>query len=81
MSKPNHGHRQQKHLPDSQITTVKTDRRSFLTRAVGAGALAFGAVSTLGCEEQSDSCDSDIGTDTDPSDRIGAGRRDRCDTD
>ena len=81
MSKPSHGHRQQKHLLDSEITTVKTNRRSFLTRAVGAGALALGAVSTLGCEKKSDLCDSDIGTDADPSDRAFAGQRDTCDSD
>ena len=39
---------------NNQITTARTARRSFLARALGAGALAFGAVSTLGCGEEAD---------------------------
>ena len=66
---------------NNQITTARTARRSFLARALGAGALAFGAVSTLGCGEEADRCDADIGIDTDPTDRIGSGRVDRCDSD
>lgn len=73
--------RRQEHLLDDQITTVRTDRRSFLARAIGTGALAFGVVSTLGCGNEADSCDSDIGIDTDPSDQVGSGRVDSCDTD
>ena len=69
-------------LLDSQIKTVKVDRRSFLTRAAGAGTLALGAVFTAACG--SDDCDTDFGTDSDSggnADPAGSGRSDNCDSD
>ena len=69
-------------LLDSQIATLRTDRRSFLARALGTGALAFGAAATLGCGEEGDSCDqTDFGIDTDPTDTALFGQIDRCDND
>jgi len=70
-------------LKDSQITTVKVDRRSFLARAAGAGTLAFGAVITAAC---GDSCDTDSQDeiDIDPTDPIEfdvTDAADSCDTD
>lgn len=49
-------------LVDSEITTVRVDRRSFLTRAVATGTLAVGAALTASC---TDRCDSDTVTDND----------------
>ena len=67
---------------DKQIGTVDVRRRSFLTRAIGAGALALGAAATQACgEEKSDRCDSDIGIDSDPTDDIFSGTVDPCDSD
>ena len=48
-------------LQDSQITTTKVDRRSFLARAVGASTLVVGAVVTSACGDEADNCDSDVG--------------------
>ena len=68
---------------DRQITTVDVQRRSFLARALGAGALAFGTAATQACgeEKKSDQCDFDIGIDADPTDTIFSGTADPCDTD
>ncbi len=49
-------------LLDSEVTTVRVDRRSFLARTLGAGTFAVGAVLTGAC---SDDCDSDTVTDRD----------------
>ena len=49
-------------LLDSEVTTVRLDRRSFLARTVGAGTLAVGATLAAAC---SDTCDSDTVTDGD----------------
>ncbi len=49
-------------LLDSDVTTVRLDRRSFLARTAGAGTLAVGAALTAAC---SDTCDSDTVTDRD----------------
>ena len=48
-------------LADEDITSVRVDRRSFLSRAVAAGSLAAGAALTSGCNggTDSDSSDSD----------------------
>ena len=66
---------------DRQITTVDVQRRSFLARALGAGALVFGTAATQACEEKADQCDSDIGIDADPTDDVFTGTVDTCDTD
>ena len=50
-------------LVDAEITTVKVDRRSFLTKATVAGSLALGAVLSTSCG--ADKCDSDISRDMD----------------
>ena len=77
MSTRDHQHHRQERLLDSQITTVKADRRSFLSKAIGTGALMLGAVSTQGC---SDPCDTDpTRADFDPFDPIQIG--DACDRD
>ena len=58
-------------LTDADITTVRVDRRSFLSRAVAAGSLAVGATLTTGCPGGTDGTDSDgesEGTDSDSSD-------------
>ena len=49
-------------LLDSEVTTVRVDRRSFLSRTVGAGTVAVGATLASAC---SDRCDSDTVTDRD----------------
>ena len=58
-------------LTDDDITSVRVDRRSFLSRAVAAGSLAVGAALTTGCAggTDSDSSDSDAqASDSDSSD-------------
>ena len=50
-------------LLDEKITVVSPDRRSFLARALGAGALAFGGALTQACSDPP--CDNDRGTDSD----------------
>ena len=60
---------------DGVIATVKSDRRSFLARAVGtAGTFALAALSAGACSSGSN-CDSDDTDrdpyDTDPTDRLG----------
>lgn len=42
-------------LKDADITTVRVDRRSFLSRAVAAGTIAAGAALTAACPSGSDS--------------------------
>ena len=49
-------------LLDSEVRTVRLNRRSFLARAAGAGTLAVGAALVSAC---SDDCDSDTVTDND----------------
>ena len=46
-------------LKDGDITTVRVDRRSFLSRAVAAGSIAVGAALTAACPGGSDTSDSD----------------------
>lgn len=68
-------------LLDSEVTTVRVDRRSFLARTVGAGALAAGAVLATAC---TDHCDSDTVTDRDSgrfADPINRPRDRTCDKD
>ena len=42
-------------LTDADITTVRVDRRSFLSRAVLAGSVAAGAALTAACPGGTDS--------------------------
>ena len=42
-------------LTDEDITTVRVDRRSFLSRAVAAGSIAVGAALTAACPGGTDS--------------------------
>ena len=74
------------------ITAVKSDRRSFLSRAVGtAGTFALGALSVGACSGSgaNDTCDADLSDadpyDNDPVDRLGdapgRGGDPRCDSD
>ena len=42
-------------LKDADITTVRVDRRSFLSRAVVAGSIAAGAALTAACPGGTDS--------------------------
>ena len=42
-------------LTDADITTVRVDRRSFLSRAVAVGSVAVGAAGTTGCPGGTDS--------------------------
>ena len=42
-------------LTDTDITTVRVDRRSFLSRAVAAGSIAAGAALTAACPGGTDS--------------------------
>ena len=49
-------------LLDSEVTTVRLDRRSFLARTAAAGTSAVGAVLASAC---SDKCDWDTVTDRD----------------
>ena len=44
-----------KPLTDADITTVRVDRRSFLSRAVAAGTIAAGAALTAACPGGTDS--------------------------
>ena len=58
-------------LADEDITSVRVDRRSFLSRAVAAGSLAVGAALTTSCAggTDADSSDSDAqASDSDSSD-------------
>lgn len=58
-------------LTDEDITTVRVDRRSFLSRAITVGSVAAGAALATGCGggTDSDSSDSDApATDSDSSD-------------
>ena len=68
-------------LLDSEVTTVRLDRRSFLARAAGAGTLAVGAALAAAC---TDTCDSDTVTDRDAgpfADPINRPRDRTCDKD
>jgi hypothetical protein len=42
-------------LTDADITTVRVDRRSFLSRAIVAGSIAAGAALTAACPGGTDS--------------------------
>lgn len=75
------GELKQTSLLDSEITTAKVERRSFLARAVGAGALAVGAVLTTACGDEADDCDADIGDTGTNADVTNADLGDRCDND
>ena len=65
-------------LLDSQITTGRVDRRSFLTRATGAGTLVVSSALLAACGE-GDKCDSDVSTDSDAGPE--ADVQDTCDAD
>ena len=56
-------------LSDADITTVRVDRRSFLSRAVAVGSIAVGVAATSGCPGGTDS---DGGSDTGGSESEGA---------
>ena len=48
-------------LTEREITTKPRDRRSFLTRAIGAGAMASAALLAGACEEfVTPACDQDV---------------------
>ena len=68
-------------LHDSEVKTVRPDRRSFLARIAGAGTLAVGAAVVSAC---GDHCDTDTVTDNDfgPfADPINRARDRTCDKD
>lgn len=68
-------------LRDSDVETVRLNRRSFLARAAGAGTLAVGAVLSAACGDQ---CDSDTVTDNDGgrfADALDRARDRTCDRD
>ena len=46
-------------LADAEITTVRVDRRSFLSRAAAVGSVAMGATLITGCPGGSNGTDSD----------------------
>ena len=48
---------EQASLQDSEITTAKVNRRSFLARAMGASTLAVGTALTVACGNEPDACD------------------------
>lgn len=52
-------------LTDGQIVSVKSDRRSFLTRAIGLGTVGVSAVLVNSCVVSDPSCDTDRGSDSD----------------
>ena len=52
-------------LTDNDITTVRVDRRSFLSRAVAVGSVAVGAAVTTGCPGGTDSDSDSQETDSD----------------
>ncbi len=54
-------------LKDEDITAVRVDRRSFLSRTIAAGSIAAGAAMTAACSSgtDSDEQDSDGGADAD----------------
>lgn len=55
-SKPRaNGSAPQTSLTDADITSVRVDRRSFLSRAVLAGSIAVGAAATAACPGGTDS--------------------------
>ena len=73
---------EQASLQDSEITTAKVNRRSFLARAMGASTLAVGAALTAACGNEADSCDSDPGDVVGAVDTgAGADTGDPCDND
>ena len=55
-------------LTDEDITTVRVDRRSFLSRAVAAGSVAVGAALTTRCGGQSGTDSDAEATDSDGTD-------------
>lgn len=67
-------------LQDSEITTTKVNRRSFLAKAMGAGTLAVGAAITAACGN--DTCDADFGDSYhNPANADVSDTGDSCDTD
>ena len=52
-------------LTDADITTVRVDRRSFLSRAVAVGSVAVGTAVTTGCPGGTDSDGDSEETDSD----------------
>ena len=54
-------------LADAEITTVRVDRRSFLSRAAAVGSVAMGATLITGCPGGTDSDSESEGTETDSS--------------
>ena len=55
-------------LTDEDITTVRVDRRSFLSRAVAVGSVAAGAAVATGCPGGTDSDSNSQETDSDSND-------------
>jgi hypothetical protein len=69
-------------IRDEEVQVTPIDRRSFLSRIGSRSAALAGVVLLAGsCSKRADRCDSDSGTDVDPTDAPGQGRNDRCDTD
>ena len=54
-------------LADAEITTVRVDRRSFLSRAAAVGSVAMGATLITGCPGGTDSDSESESTDSDSS--------------
>ena len=67
-------------LLDSEITTAKVNRRSFLARAMGAGTFAVGAAMTAACGP-TDLCDNDFGDAGENADVGSNADTDLCDED
>lgn len=57
-------------LQNTQIVSSKSDRRSFLTRAIGVGTVGVSAVLANSCVVSDPGCDFDPGNDSDVS-RVG----------
>ena len=72
--------RPENQLLDSEMKTVTVGRRSFITRALGAGAVVFGAALSTACEEFLSTCDSfDRNSDGDRTRRADPARRSDAD--
>ena len=67
---------------DIEKTRIEIDRRSFVKRAIGAGAVGSALLGATACEDftLSDTCDNDPRTDTGAFADI-SDLGDRCDTD
>ncbi len=67
-------------LLDADITTTRLERRSFLALVGISSAATAAALFSSSCGG-SDDCDTDSTTDSDPTDQIGQGQNDSCDSD